>query len=90
MSWKGAVIIVVILVGLVLGVGVYKKLTQSTEVYKAKEQVYYSPTYNFAPLSFGCASFRVEAAKVQEKIIRGQNRTTTNTTNAIPKKTLLD
>lgn len=86
MSWKGIVIFAVVLVFLAgLGAVAYK-ITQTTEGYKTMgDSTYYNPTYNFAPLSFGCANFRAEAMRARKPVTN-----TTNTTNAIPKKTLLD
>lgn len=76
MNWK-AVGIIFIVIAFLAGIGaVVYQITKTTEAYKGKEQTFYSPTYNFAPLSFGCANFRAEGAKT-EKINRMQstNRT---------------
>lgn len=67
MTWKTGLIIGVVILFLgVVGSAVYK-IIQSTETYKAQEQIYYSPTYNFAPLSFGCANFRAEAYRAEKE-----------------------
>jgi hypothetical protein len=59
----GITIFLAIVLIVALGGGIYMKMTQSSETYKAKEQVYYTSEPHFGFMSFGCARYEIKPIK---------------------------
>jgi hypothetical protein len=58
----------------IVGAAVYK-IVQTTERYSGREQTFYSPTFNFAPLSFGCGNVKAEGFRTEKKPVQPMNKT---------------